>query len=331
MADTQHYNLRTSRFALDLRFGCVQIRNAGKLPLEFATHIVKPGQIGLTLVGATGKPGSSDSTVWISAYRFRDGLDAFEIDVDWWGKERKTRAKLPDDVNFDDSVLAASDAPANWEHDAYPQSNRKFVHVYKGPNEGVIIRWLARTGTILDHPLFIPLAANLRIIPGQWITKAPTIEPTSGQQSAVKETPLPADVQSDLDKAAECARIALQLKRVRKPKRVAEAIYHAIDELRERKGAKSSEKKRFAIECGALWGQVLCEATGWKWKRLQGESGDGSPAVCSPDGAHAVLPLNVIHGIVMNRRVANNSLLLFNMITSGKFPPPIKGSRTMLN
>jgi len=330
MPDVQHYNMRVSQFDREVRVGCVQIQNAGELPLEFATFVSKPGQIKLVLVGATGKPGSSDSNVEIDAFRFRDGLEAFEIDVEWWAKERKSRATLPDGVRFDENVLAVQHAPADWEHDAYPQSNRKFVHVYRGPKQGVIIRWLARTGTILDHPLFKPLTENLRIVSGQWTTKAPAVKPKADQRAAVKGVPLPADTRAEIEESVVRARSSLELGRVSKPKKVAEAIYHAIDGVRSRKRVGKKELTLIAIECGALWGQALCDATGWKWKRLEYGQGQGTLAVCSPDGSHAVPPLTVIHDLVTNRKSANNSLLLFNMIAAGKLPPSRKCSYTML-
>ena len=42
------------------------------------------------------------------------------------------------------------------------------------------------------------------------------------------------------------------------------------------------------------------------------------------------MPLKVIYDLVTNRQSTNNSLLLFNMIASGKLPAPIEGSHTIL-
>jgi hypothetical protein len=142
----------------------------------------------------------------------------------------------------------------------------------------------------------------------------------------VKQAPLPADVCVEVKEAAERARSTLQIGRVRKPKRIAEAIYHGIDEFRGRKRTKKEERNSFAVDCGSLWGQALCEATGWMWKRLQSEQSEGFIAVCSPNGSYAVMPLKFIYDLVTNRKSANNSLLLFNMIAAGKLPAPVKGS-----
>jgi len=65
MPDTENYNLSVSRFVPELRFGCVQIENSDRYPLEWATFVSRPGKVSLVLIGATGKPGSSDSRVTI--------------------------------------------------------------------------------------------------------------------------------------------------------------------------------------------------------------------------------------------------------------------------
>lgn len=227
---------------------------------------------------------------------------------------------------FDEGVLALRGVPKDWKQEAYPQSNRKFVHIYRSPKQAVLIRWFARTGTILDHPLFRPLAENLRIVPGQWLKDAPAIQSQPGQKNQVRPTPLGKEAQAEIQEAAARARRTLRLGRIRNPAKVAEAIYEAIEALRRRKGVKKDEKERFSMECGALWGEALCQSTGWKWRSLTDLDGQAAFAVCPSNGSHAVLPLQAVHRLVTHPKAANNSLLLFNMIASGKLPPSTKGA-----
>ena len=215
MSDSQQYGLSESCFASEVHFGCVRIENADRLPLDGANFVPQPGHVTLALDGATGKPGIMDSIVAINTFQFPEGNSEFERVVEWFGRDRKSRAKLPDGVKFDESVLAVHDAPADWEHDAYPQSNRAFVHVYRGLTQAILIRWIARTGTILDHQLFQSLLTNLRIVPGQWITTAPSIQPKTDRQPEITGTPLTEDVQNEIETSAARAREFIQLGQIR--------------------------------------------------------------------------------------------------------------------
>lgn len=313
----------------EVRFGCVRIDNADRLPLSIVNFVPSPGHVTLALDGDTGEPGLMDSFVAINTFQFPAGLAAFEETVAWFGRDRKSRAKLPDGINFDDTVLAVRDAPDGWTHEAYPQSNRKFVHIYRSAEQAVLIRWIASTGTILNHALFEPLLAGLRIVPGQWITDAPQVQSKESASESIKATPLTDDLRSEIEESAARAHQTLQLRYIRQPVKLAHAVHDAIDALRARK-AKKKEKEQFAIECGALWGQALCKAAGWEWRRLELESGEADYAVCSPDGSLAVLPLRVVFDLVMHPRTENNSLLLFNMITSGNTPASAEGSYSIL-
>lgn len=173
---SKQFILRNSSFVSEVRFGCILIENADQLPLDMANFSSSSATVTLALDGATGKPGITDSFVTIHTFQFPEGLSEFDRLVAWFGQDRQSRAKLPDGIKFDESVLAVRNVPAEWIHEAYPQSKRTFVHIYRGPQQAILIRWIARTGTILDHPLFKPLIDNLQIVPGQWITEAPAIQ-----------------------------------------------------------------------------------------------------------------------------------------------------------
>ncbi|MFO0869675.1 MAG: hypothetical protein U0935_12155 [Pirellulales bacterium] len=329
MSDCQQFFMSESCFLPEVRFGCVCIENADRLPLGMVNVVRQPGQATLALDGATGEPGELDSFVAINTFQFPAGLSEFEQAVEWFGRKRKSRARLPDGIMFDKNVLAVRDAPEDWEHVAYPQSDRTFVHIYRGARQALLIRWIARTGTILDHALFAPLLDGLRIVPDQWITDTPSIHSKSRQQEQIRATPLMEDVQLEIEQSSARARDALQLGRVRKPAKIAEAIHDAIDALRKRK-AKKKEKEQFAIDCGSLWGQALCTATGWAWQHLEVDSGEGTYAVCSPNGSHAVIPLRVVFHLVTHPKTENNSLLLFNLIASGNVPASTAGAYSLL-
>ncbi len=64
-----------------------------------------------------------------------------------------------------------------------------------------------------------------------------------------------------------------------------------------------------------------------KTDRRTGETGF---AVCSPNRSHAVFPLKVVYDLVTHPAAENNSLLLFNMIATGKVPVSTEGAYSLL-
>lgn len=320
------YFMRESQFKPEIQLGFIRIDNAHKLPMDSANLIGQPGCVSLVLHGATGKPNLLDSFVSIQMFTFPTGRTEFERVLEWYGADRKSRAKLPEGVKFDEQVLAFRNPPTDWLHEAYPLSGRSFIHIYQGKNQAMLVRWLARTGTILDHPLFKPIVDNLSFIPGEWITDKLEVDPLSSSLAKGKDSELPKDIQTDLQEAAMRARKALNLGRIRNPLKLAEAIHQAIEDQRSRKKMKEDEKKNLAIDYGALWGEALCGATGWEWRCFESPSEGSSYAVCSKNRSHLTAPLRNMFGLLSSPKTANNSLLLFNMISSGNIPEsPAKG------
>lgn len=95
-----------SCFLPEVRFGCVCIENADRLPLGMVNVVRQPGQATLALDGATGEPGVLDSFVAINTFQFPAGLSEFEQAVEWFGRKRKSRARLPDGIMFDSQFPA---------------------------------------------------------------------------------------------------------------------------------------------------------------------------------------------------------------------------------
>lgn len=320
MRDPVQYFMSQSCFVPELRFGCIRIGDAQELPLDSAALTWQPGCVALMLHGATGNRKLLDSFIALQMFAFPEGKSEFERVLEWYGSDRKSRARLPEGAKFDEQMLAVRSAPPDWLHEAYPLSGRSFVHIYRGTQQAILIRWLARTGTILDHPLFKPVVDNLSIVPGQWITDPPVAQPRAGIPPKATDSELPPETVTEIREAAVRARKSLNLGRIRSPHKLADAIHQAVDALRSRKGVKKDEKKQLAIDYGALWGEALCAATGWEWRRVESSPEDSAYAVCSKNRSHVVAPLRVMFHLFSSPKSANNSLLLFNMIASGHVP-----------
>lgn len=304
----------------DLRIGCVHLANADSLPLASAFVELSAAEVSITFWGATPEPWDGATIVSIRMFRLPRGRAEFQRDIDFFSEERRKRSRLPEGVAFGENTLAIGGVPARWVHDGFARSNRDFIHIYRSDKLGILIRYLGKAGDILDNPLLRPIHENLRIVEDQWIVEFPETRPQGAASSTVTETPLPDEVQSQVREAVGRARERLQLGRIRDPRRTAEAIHRAIDEFRERQRVPAEEKKQFAIDLGALWGEALCRARKWEWCCVSVAADQETFAVCSPGRSHAVDPLAMVYRILSSRRVANNALLLFNMILSGHLP-----------
>jgi hypothetical protein len=79
-----------------------------------------------------------------------------------------------------------------------------------------------------------------------------------------------------------------------------------------------------SVNIGCLWGQTVCDAAGWEWCFVK-VGRDHLLAVAAPSRSHVVAPMHFVQSQLTKRPPQDNtSLLLFNMIKSGKSLPPAK-------
>ena len=320
MATSKQFAMTARQFAPEIRFGCIELRKADALELDGANVQVSPGEMSLLLVGAKRSQWNGISHVAVHMFSLPRRRTEFQRQVEWFGRERRSRARLPEGVKFDAAVLAIVDPPDGWEHEAFPRSGRDFVHIYRSAGRAVLIRLATKAGTVLDHPLLKHVHENLRIVADQWIADIPEIHRRESSAFRVTDRGLSDGVKQEIDESAARARDSLKLTRHSSPSRTVEAVHEAIEMLRRRRRVSKNEKSQFAIDHGALWGEALCAATGWEWRCVQLTVEDEVVAVCSGTRSHAVDPIRVIYRVLTTAKADNNALLLFNMIVSGELP-----------
>ena len=320
MSDSRQLDMANAKFAPEIRFGCVSLAKADKLPLSEVFLDVGKGEMSLTLWGDTPAPWDDVSLVSIRMFKFPAGRAEFDHDLAFFGTDRKSRAKLPDGIPFDDSVLAIKEAPAGWTHEAFACGPRSFIHTYQTKKFAVLVRWMTKAGTVLNHPLFKGVHANLRIVEDQWIAAFPEAGPRRAPKGMAQEQPLGDDLLAELDEALASGRAALGLKAKAKPESAAEAVHNAIDVARG--GTKLSDERRteLAVELGAVWGDAVRRALKWEWARMPVSKKETIVSVTSPTRAHAVDPIRLVYDLVGDKKRANNALLLFNMLVEGGLP-----------
>ncbi len=331
MPDSQQIDMSGLCLAPDLTFGCIRLRNADSLPLSGIFVTASGSEASITFTGDNPKPWDKHTLVSVRMFNLPDEQAEFQRLIEWFGRNRQERARLPERVAFNTATLAVREASDVWEHEAFPRSGRDFIHVYRTARQGVLIRWMGKSGTILDNPVIRGIHENLSLVEGQWVQEFPVVQRREPSAARATESPLPPELEAQVEAAATRARERLNLEPTASPQQTAEAIHRVLDEIRSRPRLSADEKQQIAIDLGALWGNALCAAAGWEWCSVSPEPDREVPAVCSPTRSHAVDPLQVAYAILESKSGTNNSLLLFNMIVAGDVPVAAEGAYSWLS
>ena len=86
-----------------------------------------------------------------------------------------------------------------------------------------------------------------------------------------------------------------------------------------------------ALELGCLWAQQIVSVAGWRWAELHSEDKTVQYAIVSSDGSLAILPGLRFRFLLEDEDRPDNSILLFNMVHTGKLPQSKPGAYLLLS
>jgi hypothetical protein len=317
----QQIDMSGQRLETPLVFGCIRIDQADTLRLDELVLNCDTHELGITLWG-------DSDLVSVSMFRLPGAADAFAEAVEWFGRDRRVRPpRLPDGVAFNDQTLAPARIEGSWVHDAFATSPRSIVHVYTTAHLGVRIRYLAKSGTLLDHPLLSGVCSNLTLDATFWRTDEPRTAATSETQAV--ECPLPPDVQEEVAQLLRSGRDWLRLTARSSALEAATAVDEMLEKLPRGKKVADSTTER-TLQLAVVWAEALCRECRWEWAQV-GEAGDEEYVIVSPDRSLMIEPIAYIQGIRSSKRTENTALLLFNMIKAANVPRAPAHSYTPLS
>lgn len=309
----QQIDMCGQRQETPLVFGCIRIDQADTLRLSELVLNCDPHELGITLWGDTDQA----SLVSVSMFRLPEAADAFAEAVEWFAVDRRVRApKLPDGVAFNNQTPAPARIEGVWAHDAFATSPRSIVHVYTSAHLGVRIRYLAKSGTLLDHALLSGVCSNLTLDANLWRSDAPVTLVTS--ETRAVEYPLPPDVQGEVVQLLQAGRDWLGLTDQSSALESATAVDEMLEKLPRGKKAENATIER-TLQLAVVWAEAVCRECRWEWVQV-GAAGDEEYVIVSPDRALMIEPMAYIQGIRFSKRTENTALLLFNMITAANVP-----------
>ncbi|MEO6435185.1 MAG: hypothetical protein ABIP55_05430 [Tepidisphaeraceae bacterium] len=156
-------------------------------------------------------------------------------------------------------------------------------------------------------------------------TKPAPVQPTGGS-----DRPLKAGEKKDIHLSIARGYEHLKLTPGTSPLKVQRAIRDLIDPIvLGRKKGSAKTVADLAVNLGCLWGQTICDIAGWEWCFAK-VSGSAFYAIVTPNRSHVVAPMHFAQAQLKKRSPQDNtSLLLFNMIKSGKSLPTAKAKAYM--
>jgi len=240
---------------------------------------------------------------------------------------------------FHEQILALSDVPAEFEHEAFQtrdgRSRYRIVHVYRSVRQAAMVIYSLNSTNFLGSKCFQHVAHNLKI--GQARPEPLSKSTRPARSKRAKPEPLTSGSDRALKKnerkeIAECIKAAYRFLELN-PKTTStaaaqKAIYNAIDGItRNRRRLTAKLETDLALNLGCLWGETARRTLRWQWCYAKVD-GTEFFAIASRDRSHVVAPMPFIKEQLRKRRSScdNTSLLLFNMLKGNSFPKAEPGS-----
>jgi hypothetical protein len=108
-------------------------------------------------------------------------------------------------------------------------------------------------------------------------------------------------------------------------------LYEAINTFRSQPAeAREAGVSEAALCFGCLWGETLCNETGWEWATVTLRPDEEFYGVVSPSRSHVVFPLHYLRDLLSDPERDQTSLLLYNMLKAGDLPPAGPGEYKVL-
>jgi len=313
-------DLSDAKLAKEFSMGCLNFKGAHLWPLS---HFVWQGsskEVGATFFCLDLEGWEDISLLRVEVFRLPKAKDELAERVEWYHRDRKKRRiRIADGDLFDESLLHFKAFDESWEQDSFATSKGQVIRIYQTKKLAVVFRFLAGSGTLLDHPVFKRAVKNLSIDTNQWAIDPPDVVEKTQRKNRIAETSLSEEEQSEMWQIVAAVLKRLKLKSSKSPARL-QKIEQEISDLRKQKKQTQDEQVDAAIELGSLVGQTFCWDFNWEWCHLT-EKGEDEYCIVSPDRSLSIAPVDWIFELITNKRRAINCELTYNLVESGRLPP----------
>jgi len=325
------FDLQDAALPRQFGLGCLTIRNGHLWRLS---HVVWSGtarSVGATFFCDLKPPWDATNLLRIETYKLPSGAHESAERIQWYTRNRKSRPiKIADGQRFDPGMLNIKCFTDEWDADAFALSKGEVIRTYRTKTFAVIFRLVARSGTLLDHPIFKRLIKDVSFDPDTWEKQAPGLTEKRRTKTPVESTLSPEE-ERELKQLIRGIEKRLSITKSTKADRRLELVQNEIKQLRSQaKGTKAS-RAELAMELGAEIGQCFCIALDWQWRRLTYPNDATMVGVCCPERRLVLCPSAWVADLLSSQKRPINCLLTFNMIQGGRLPPTRLGAYTRIN
>ena len=257
----------------------------------------------------------------VEVYKLPRSKSEFSERTHWYLQDRKSRnIRIRDGELFDESMLHVKGLKkTDWEQDSFAAHKGSVIRFYQQKKFAVIFRFLARSGSMLDHPVFKRAVKSIKFDEGLWERNPPDIIDTRPKSRCQRETEATED---QLEEMWE--RIAPVMKRLKikgDSKQSISVISKEIETARKNKELDDDTAIELADELGFMIGQMICWGLDWEWSNVDFPEEGEFFCVCSPNRGHVIDPVDWIYQLLTDNKRTNNCLLTWNMLCADRLPP----------
>ena len=327
---SESIDLTDATLANDVGIGCLTAKRAHLWPLSHYVWEANAKHVGVTFFCDCASPWDDIGLIRFEVFRLSSSKSAFAERLEWYTRSRKKRAlKIADDIKFESSMLHFK-ALDTWEQDSFALSKREVIRVYNHKKFAVIVRFLARSGTLLDHPVFKRAVKNLTFDENKWVKALPDIIDKRPKKQRHTEYAFDDEQTDEMSSCIDQATLRLKLKKRDDATKWLAAIEKDIEETRRRKNLDEDLRVERAIELGYLVGHVFWVGQSWEWCIVSAPQEEDAICICNPNRALAIEPIEWVYRLLAEDAPLN-CLLTYNMIAAGRLPPARPDSYTRLN
>lgn len=325
------FDLHGAALPQQFQLGCLSIANGHRWRLS---HVVWEGTaktVGATFFCDLKAPWDDRNLLRIEVYKLPGGGRELAERIEWYTRGRKSRRiKISDGQLFEEGMLSIKCFDDEWNCEAFALSKGEVIRIYRTKKFAIIFRFLARSGTLLDHPVFKRLIKDVAFDPSCWEKKAPSITEKQRKRKVTDAELNSAEVR-ELRQMLRTAEKRLGITRSTGSVRRLEIVESEIEKVRSQKKMTDELRHEVAIELATVLGQSFCKGLGWEWRRITFPGSESMVCVCCPERRLVLQPGGWVTELLTAKKRPVNCLLTFNMIEGGRLPPTRPGAYTLIN
>lgn len=321
MPSFEKIDLTDATLSKEFAIGCLSVKAAHLWPLSHYVWEASTKFVGVTFFTDAEEPWDEVGLMRIEVFKLPRAKSEFSERTEWYLEGRKSRRiKIRDGELFDESMLHVKGLKKSvWEQDSFAPHKGSVIRFYQQKKFAVIFRFLARSGNMLDHPVFKRAVKNIKFDEGLWERDPPEIIDTRSKSQKERETEATED---QLEEMWGCIGPAMKRLNIKGgAKRNISVISKEIDAARKNEDLDDDNTNELAYELGYLIGQMLCWELDWEWCNVDFPTEGEVFCVCSPDRGLVIDTVYWVYQMLTEIKRKNNCILTYNMLCAGKLPP----------